>query len=178
MNEAQVAWTAGLFCGEGNAGVVRQTRPDGSPRLYVMLQVSMLDGRSLQKFADIWDRSVYSWPYHVDNSRLVYRVACSGRTAERILTTMYPYLRNTDKGEQIERVFAEVGVPLARSGFYVERRVTRNNQGENNPRAKLTNRQRGQIARRIATGRYTYKELAEEYGVTSARIGQIVREAR
>ena len=47
-------------------------------------------------------------------------------------------------------------------------------KGEKNPRAKLNWEKVNDIRSKYSTGKYSYKKLSEEYGVTKPTIGHIV----
>jgi len=48
--------------------------------------------------------------------------------------------------------------------------------GENNSNAKITDKQRDEIRRLYANGQALQKQLANKFGITQARVSQIVRE--
>ena len=103
---SDLAWAAGLFAGEGYCGLVRRR---GECR-YLSLQVTMLDERCVERFGRIVGRPAYSWAYAVDRERRVFRVQAVGRTAEEILSKLWPFLKGTDKGDQIEAAARTLGV--------------------------------------------------------------------
>jgi hypothetical protein len=115
-----LAWAAGLFAGEGSCIVIRR-----KTRTYMFLSIQMLDERSVQRFASIFDKRVETYPLYYDKSRRTYRVSGAGRTAEAILRVMWPYLEGTDKGDQVERVARECGVFAWIDGTAVEPRSRR-----------------------------------------------------
>lgn len=172
MNPEDRAWAAGLFVGEGWCGTV--DRRNGT-LTYVSLTVSMLDERAVARFAEIVGRPYYWWELSYDKARQVYRCQAIGRTAERILTELFPAMIGTDKGDQTIRAFKAAKVPLARDGVYVERpRVVRDQSGKNNPNAKLNKRKATAIRKKYAKGGCTYKSLAAEHGVSSSAIRSII----
>lgn len=133
----------------------------------------MLDARAVAKFGKIVGRPSYSWPYHCDPTRKVYRIEASGRTAEAILAHLWPYLKDTEKADQIKAACKTVGVSLKYRG--IRPYAYKGSPGDKNGRAKITNYEAGQIKRAYAKGGVTQRQLAERYGISQVRVSQILK---
>ena len=112
---AEVAWASGLFVAEGHARVITR-RARGKSYRHPMLSVSMLDRGAIENFALAIGARPYSFPYYEDKSRTCHRVQISGMSAEMALRAMYPFLSDTDKGDQIRAVFSALGRELNSDG--------------------------------------------------------------
>jgi hypothetical protein len=108
-------WAAGLFVGEGSVVVVtRPPKKDGSERKYINLAVAMTDERAVRRFYDavqphirytrkIVQSDLYSYVPKRPGSLRVYRYAATGTPALSICEALYPYLSDSDKGDQMKR---------------------------------------------------------------------------
>lgn len=96
---SELAWAAGLFVGEGNVGITRSHKLQGWYE-YLKLQLGMYDERAVQRFAEAICVS-YSTYWLPKQEHWFYRASAVGRTAEKALATLWPYLEGTDKGDQV-----------------------------------------------------------------------------
>jgi hypothetical protein len=124
------AWAAGLFAGEGYCGVITRGQ-----RKYMNLQVGMLDERSVARFAAMFGMKMITLPLSYDRSRKLFRITASGRSAERILTVMWPFLEGTAKGDQVEAACRKVGVFAWVTGEATTPRVPRDGGNQWNGRS-------------------------------------------
>lgn len=110
-----LSWAAGLFVGEGNACIVRR---GVNKWPYPQIAVKMLDGRATRRFGTIVNIPTYTYVYHVDPTRPVFQAAAAGSKAGAALNLLLPYLEDTDKEDQVVRIFLEADWVLER-GIYV-----------------------------------------------------------
>lgn len=102
----EMAWASGLFCGEGSC----YTNKKG-----MHISIGMLDHRAIEKWAKIMRSSIpfgerkkihgkvnVSYSQHIKGG-IFARVHSSGKYAMYLATAMVPYIKDTDKGEQIIR---------------------------------------------------------------------------
>jgi hypothetical protein len=115
FDQSETIWAAGLFVGEGHCGV-QLRRKAGKEFRYPMLSLSMLDEAAVSRFANAFfakygtiERASYS-------TGRCFRVHVSGSSAEAALRAMYPHLIETDKGDQIARVFSDLNLELDEHG--------------------------------------------------------------
>lgn len=103
-----VAWASGLFAGEGCVGVaVSRIKSGNYP--YMLLQIGMYDERSIARFAETFGVN-YGFVFLANRNRNFYRCNVRGRTAEKVFAKMWPFLKGTDKGDQILRVSEKLDV--------------------------------------------------------------------
>ena len=105
VSEVDAAWAAGLFVGEGWVGA---TYRSGLPS--VDLSVGMLDERSVNRFARLFDRRVYVEKLGYDASRVRLVARACGRSAEGVLRVLWPHIVGTDKGDQARDACLRAGV--------------------------------------------------------------------
>lgn len=69
----------------------------------------MYDERAIRRFAN-----VFSVPHHPlflkARNRIFYKVLIRGRSAEKMIARMWPYIKDTDKGDQAMRYAKRLGV--------------------------------------------------------------------
>lgn len=118
VSDADMWWAGGLFVGEGSVFV--QNKKDGSREL--RLSLLMTDRRTVERFRDIITplvqrRRRYNKAYTLNgftpkrpNSKPVYQVTLSGLPAESVCRALHPYIRNTDKEDQMIRHFKTLGL--------------------------------------------------------------------
>ncbi|MGH7176513.1 MAG: hypothetical protein ACREJC_03945 [Tepidisphaeraceae bacterium] len=106
--EAELAWAAGLFVGEGNVGRTYAHKPNRSYE-YLHIQLGMRDQRSVSRFARVFGfscRPIFLKKRGYD----FFKVQVRGRNAERALALMWPYIEGTDKGDQTLRYASRLGL--------------------------------------------------------------------
>ena len=102
------AWCAGMFIGKGCTCKITSRNSSGTFD-YIHIQISMRDERAITLFAKHFGvnyRVIFVKAHGYD----IYRVSATGRTAEKILAAMWPFVKGTDKGDQAERVARELEV--------------------------------------------------------------------
>jgi hypothetical protein len=109
-------WCAGLFVGEGSIGAYSYDNGSGRRYTYLTIQLGMLDVAAVERFAATVESNLWYGRYRYDTNRFFPRAHARARTAEAICRTLYPYLRETGKGQQIREAFAKVGLTLADDG--------------------------------------------------------------
>jgi hypothetical protein len=120
MRVNDVAWAAGLFVGEGNVGRSISRTTSGTFE-YIHIQIGMYDERAISQFATAVGVS-YRKLFLKARSRFFYRVLVRGRTAERILASMWPYIEGTDKGDQALVYAKRLGVEDWITGYRTDAR--------------------------------------------------------
>lgn len=115
FDHQELQWATGLFVAEGYATTIKRTNKGRSYR-YPMLSLSMLDEQSVARFGAAFFSSYYSIKGDCWSTGICYRVQVSGTAAEAALRAMYPHLSGTDKGDQIQRVFADLNLELRSDG--------------------------------------------------------------
>ena len=108
VSEADVAWCAGLFVGEGHAGRAI-TRGSSGVYEYISLILAMYDRRAVERFANVLGLNCH----HLFNKLRqhdYWRVLVRGRTAERAFAVLWPFLSDTDKGDQILKQAERLGI--------------------------------------------------------------------
>ena len=108
LSDVDVAWAAGLVIGEGSVGRVRSTNASGTFE-YIGLQLGMYDRRAIARFASTFG-IVYLESYLKHRRHWFYKVYPRGRTAEKILSALWPHIRGTDKGDQLLRISEDLGL--------------------------------------------------------------------
>lgn len=107
MSRLELAWAAGLFDGEGNAGThVSRTGPLGREYLYLTLQIGMADRATLERFAAAVGHGTVKGPYHSSSYKPhhapMYRWSVQGRKAEAVANKLLPFLSPV-KSAQVRR---------------------------------------------------------------------------
>jgi len=97
INQALVPWAAGLIVGEGCIGVAYSRKYP-----YLAVQLSMMDKRAVHQFAETFGVSMQRY-YLPQRGYFMYKIMLRGRPAERAVAAMWPWLKNTDKGDQALR---------------------------------------------------------------------------
>lgn len=107
--KADIAWAAGLVCGEGSVFITRVKKGDTTYR-YLRLTVEMYDERAVRRFVEITGSGYFQTVLRRHNDHVLHRAISTGQSAVRILTMLWPYLRDTDKGDQAARRAEELGL--------------------------------------------------------------------
>lgn len=111
-------WAAGLFVGEGCFYLHK--------RKYLSMKISMHDRRAIERFFRATlpyvgqalgtrptNPRVIAEPYtYHGQPRVNYTVRYGGNAAHGIMRALFPYLENTDKGDQLLRLASQVGVQI------------------------------------------------------------------
>ena len=102
--EAELAWAAGLFDGEGSLGVYRHTQYHGGKKyvgLHLIVKLAMCNQQAVEKFGEIvGEGKVNQSPRPTNSGRLVWTWNTGGVRAGLVLTKLLPYL--VVKREQAE----------------------------------------------------------------------------
>jgi hypothetical protein len=104
----ELAWAAGLFVGEGCITVTRTYNSSGTYP-YLRLDMRMYDERAVRRFIAATGAN-YHRTFSKQRQHVVHGAAAVGRSAERILATLWPYIADTEKGEQALSRARELGV--------------------------------------------------------------------
>jgi hypothetical protein len=122
VESVELAWAAGLFIGEGCFSVKRSK--------YFSMGIAMQDELAIKRFAQIvepllGESQAYAWRYRIQEVKICHRVrdykgvqkehweiCVQGARGIPIARALYPYMIGTKKGEQLERVFARLGLEL------------------------------------------------------------------
>lgn len=119
----ELAWAAALFVGEGSCACHSKKRKDGGSHVYIKL--GMYDKRAVERFRSAVEPAVleltgnlhpYVSLHHLKPVRSgivkdLYTVDVGGRPALAILRSLWPYLKDTDKGDQILRALDNAKIP-------------------------------------------------------------------
>lgn len=97
INKANLPWAAGLIVGEGSIGVAYSRKYP-----YLAVQLSMMDKRAVRRFAETFEVAMQRY-YLKHRKYFMYKIMLRGRPAERAVSAMWPWLKNTDKGDQALR---------------------------------------------------------------------------
>lgn len=113
-------WAAGIFIGEGSAGVCKRPSGKSGTREYVVAQINMLDIRAMTRFAETVEMvpQLSVKPYPLDPTRQVARLAVTHLLGGRLLNLLLPHMRDTDKGDQAIRALVQCGWRELPSGLY------------------------------------------------------------
>jgi hypothetical protein len=105
MNEAEYAWAAGFFDGEGTTCVhLGRPRLSGYRPKKMRLSIGQKDPRVLKKFLTIMHLGRVRGPYTTGNR---YTYTLWGEDCLVVLTQMWPYLSEIKK-EQAQRVMLAI----------------------------------------------------------------------
>lgn len=115
----EIAWIAGLICGEGSWGIFRPNRyrTKKTAGVYLSFSMGMYDISAMERFRKVASsllgcelKLIHVHPK--GNPNIVYRVAFMGTKANQFAQMIYPLLRGTEKGDQLEAKCLEAGVKL------------------------------------------------------------------
>jgi hypothetical protein len=122
---SEMIWAAGLFVGEGSVIVVsRPPRGRKQEQHYLTLALLMADERAVKRFhaavqphveytRKVTPAQIYSYiPKSRPDCLRVYRYSLTGAPAISVCRALYPYLNDSDKGDQIMKCFEKLGLDL------------------------------------------------------------------
>ena len=110
MSNEQIAWAAGLFCGEGSTHLrTRKSRNGQKDYVTPCLSVPQSNREVLDRFQEVFGVGRVNGPYSYPNGTShaknpVFRYSIDGgKTASEVLRLMWPYL-STEKRNQAQIV--------------------------------------------------------------------------
>ena len=120
QEETDMWWAGGLFVGEGSVFIQNRKRA-GMLTQYLSISLLMTDERTVTRFRDIVtpyiQRARRKFKPNALNSytppggrRPVYQFTVTGAPAEAVARALHPYIRNTDKEDQMIRHFKTLGL--------------------------------------------------------------------
>jgi hypothetical protein len=100
MNTIDLAWSAGIYEGEGYVGF--KSNPDKKKYRYprIQVQIVMTDEDVIQRLKDIWGGSVWEPKIRGDQRKQTYQWTVSQQKAFHFLMKIYPMLGKRRK-EQV-----------------------------------------------------------------------------
>lgn len=105
-----LAWAGGLFVGEGCVTIVQSGKKSGNYR-YLKIDVRMYDEFCIRRFIEVTG-AAYTLTKPKNRTRFVHCARAVGRSAERILGLLWPYLEGTEKQEQAVQKAAELDIDV------------------------------------------------------------------
>jgi hypothetical protein len=119
-----LSWAAGLFVGEGTIFIQHRRKGTEKEQRYITVSLLMTDERTVKRFREIVTpyatytrkrtkpNALNGFTPKRPNSKPVFQFTMTGSGAVGVARTLYPYLAGTDKGDQMERVFKQMGLTL------------------------------------------------------------------
>lgn len=159
VTEAEVAWAAGLFEGEGT---VTAKRGKGAGHRY-QAAVIMTDEDVLRRFAEVIGLGKFYGPYQPanPNAKPIWRwMTTRNAEIERMSALLGPWL-GARRMARFTEAIADINAHPAKRVFH-----------------KLSAESHQQIRSRYASGDVSQDELAREFGVTQSMVSVITRRRR
>jgi hypothetical protein len=103
MTDAERAWAAGFFDGEGNVGYREREQASGPTRVRVA-QIAQVDRRALDRFVEIVGIGRVRGPYERNTKNGSSYFVWSSRDVEAVYEALKPWL--VSKQDQFEEVIA------------------------------------------------------------------------
>lgn len=119
-----LSWAAGLFVGEGSIFIQHRFKGTPKEKRYITVSLLMTDERTVKRFREIvtpyatYQRkrtkpnALNAFTPKRPNSRPVFQYSLTGVPAIGVARALYPYITNTDKGDQMKRHFETLGLAL------------------------------------------------------------------